>query len=65
VIASRVRRPRRAWADDAVSNASIVEDNTMDRRRFRRSLQAQRLEQARLLGWLLIMMFVVVKIGTG
>jgi hypothetical protein len=37
----------------------------MDRRRFRRSLQAEQLEQARMLGWTLLMMFVVVQIGTG
>ena len=37
----------------------------MDRRRFRRSLQSESLEQVRLLGWTLLMMFVVVQIGTG
>lgn len=37
----------------------------MDTRRLRRSLQSERLEQARMLGWLLLMMFVVVQSGTG
>ncbi len=37
----------------------------MDKRRFRRSLQSERLEQVRLLGWVLLMMFVVVQVGKG
>jgi hypothetical protein len=36
----------------------------MDRHRLRRSLQSEILEEARFLGWVLLMMFVVVQVAT-
>jgi hypothetical protein len=43
----------------------IVEDSTMDTRRFRKDSHSHRLAQARWLGWVMLMMFVLVQTATG
>jgi len=54
--------PLQAWAEYPVYAAHrIVEDSTMDRRRFRHPAPSDALAAFRWLGWVMLMMFVLVQ----